>query len=67
MATISSNTVTAEYGGDIFRIKVEEGVRGFNIPVAAVFSGGAWQITLEGKRLTVVEVMKLVPEARQSL
>ena len=62
MAIISGYQVTAEQNGDTYKIKVKEGVRGINIPVAAELNNNVWTITLEGRKLTVTEVTKLVPE-----
>lgn len=54
--------VKAEHKGETYHIKVAEGVRGMNIPVSAEVVDGEWHITHQGRRLTVVEVTKLVPE-----
>lgn len=44
-----------------YKIYVKEGVRGFNIPVAAEFcSADGWNITHNGQRLTVERVVTLV-------
>lgn len=47
-------------GSDTYKIKVAEGVRGINIPVAVSHNNGVWSVSLEGKQLTVVEVYKAV-------
>ena len=62
MATISGYQVTAEHNGETYKIGVKEGVRGVNIPVSAELHDNKWNITLQGRKLTVTEVMKLVPE-----
>lgn len=54
--------VTAEHNGNIYRIKVAEGVRGMDIPVSAQVIDGVWHISHSGRPLTVVEVTMLVPE-----
>lgn len=53
-----------EYDGGMYRIKVVQGVKGFNVPVEAVVIDGEWHVWHHGKPLTVVEVTKLVPEKK---
>ncbi len=62
MATISGYVVTAVHNGETYNIEVNEGVRGINIPVNAELHNNKWHIALGGRELTVVRVMKLVPE-----
>ena len=62
MATISGYQVTAEHNGETYKIDVKEGVRGMNIPVVAELHDNKWNIVLEGRKLTVTSVTKLVPE-----
>ena len=62
MALYGGYTVVAEHNGETYHIEVKEGVRGFNIPVSADLIDGKWQVSFEGRRLTVVNVAKLVPE-----
>jgi hypothetical protein len=64
MAVYGGYEVTAKHKSDTYRIVVKEGVRGMNIPVDAVLVDGKWHISCEGRRLTVVEVYKLVPEQK---
>lgn len=47
-------------GTDTYKIKVAEGVRGMNIPVAVSHNNGVWSVSLQGNPLTVVEVYKAV-------
>ena len=64
MATYGGYEVVASHAGDTYKIKVKEGVRGINIPVTANLIDNEWHINFQGKRLTVVEVTKLVPEQK---
>lgn len=65
MALYGGYRVVAEHEGDTYHIMVKEGVRGMNIPVSATLINGKWHIHFQGRKLTVVEVTRLVPERKE--
>lgn len=48
-----------EYDHEMYRIKVAEGVKGFNVPVEAVVIDGVWRVWHHGNALNVIEVTKI--------
>lgn len=62
MAIYGGHEVVAQHNGDVYKIKVKEGVRGMNKPVSATLINDTWHVSFQEKPLTVVEVIKLVPE-----
>ena len=57
---LSGYEVVVSEGSTIYKIKIAEGVRGMNIPVTVTHIGKIWTVSLEGKQLTVEEVLKAV-------
>lgn len=50
--------VEAQSGDDRYRITLENGVRGINIPVNVAVIDDVWSVTLNGQKLKVKEVIK---------
>lgn len=61
-ATYGGYEVDVRSKASWYKIKVKEGVRGFNIPVHAVYNRdlSTWQISFHGKLLTIESVEQIV-------